>query len=354
MTTHASATEIGHVTPLNDTTREVAGGRQSHARCSHDGPVTLAVGDALMTPPKNVAPTVPTFGPERSATEFAVMPRGVDPAGTGAAADVEPSVGNRAEGVARAASLDDTQDKPIPENAEPWGESYLTNEDALCVLAMRNSGVEPLYTRRAYRVAKRVFDVCATGAAIVVLAIPSAVLCAVICVKSPGASPIYSQWRIGRVSREGSFRAFKMLKFRSMVPDADKMLAELQAKNEASGPMFKIREDPRVIPGVGTFIRKHSIDELPQLLNVFVGDMSLIGPRPGLPREVALYDERAIKRLQVKPGCGGPWQVSGRSDLGFEEMVTLDLAYIENRSIKQDIRFVFKTIGAMLSGEGAA
>lgn len=231
---------------------------------------------------------------------------------------------------------------------------YLTNEEALRILMARNSGVEPLYARRGYRTVKRVFDICAAGAAIAVLAIPSAVLCVVICIKSPGASPIYSQWRIGRVNSDGSFHAFKIYKFRSMVPNADQMLAELQAQNEASGPMFKILDDPRIIPSVGNFIRKHSIDELPQLVNVFLGDMSLIGPRPGLPREVALYDERAMKRLQVKPGCGGPWQVMGRSNLGFEEMVGLDLNYIQNRSLRQDFRLIFGTIKTMLSGEGAA
>lgn len=355
MAIHASSAESGRVTLLNEMTREIAGGRQSHARCSDDGPVVLVAGDVLMTPPENGATMAPAFEPKQSITEFVEEPLVVEhPAGAGAGVGAGTSAGARARCAADVDLQSEAPEIPIPENAEPWGEAYLTNEEALRLLATRNSGVEPLYTRRGYRTAKRVFDVCATGAAIVVLAIPSAVLCAVICAKSPGASPIYTQWRIGRVNRDGSFQAFKMLKFRSMLPDADKMLAELQAKNEASGPMFKIREDPRVIPGVGTFIRKHSIDELPQLLNVFVGDMSLIGPRPGLPREVALYGERAIKRLQVKPGCGGPWQVSGRSDLGFDEMVTLDLAYIENRSIKQDIRFVFKTIGAMLSGEGAA
>ena len=145
-----------------------------------------------------------------------------------------------------------------------------------------------------------------------------------------------------------------MYKFRSMVPNADQMLKELQAQNEATGPMFKMSHDPRIIPGVGNFIRKHSIDELPQLLNVFLGDMSLIGPRPGLPREVALYDERAKKRLAVKPGCGGSWQVMGRSHLGFNEMVGLDLHYIQNRSLRQDFRLIFGTIRAMLSGDGAA
>lgn len=241
------------------------------------------------------------------------------------------------------------------EGAELWSSpAYLTNEEALRLLEGRDSGVRPETSRHVYRTVKRVFDICATGAAIAVLAIPSAVLCAAICIKSPGASPIYSQWRIGRVNRDGSFHAFKMYKFRSMVPNADQMLAELQSQNEASGPMFKIRRDPRVIPGVGTFIRKHSIDELPQLINVFKGDMSLIGPRPGLPREVALYDEHAMERLRVKPGCGGPWQAGGRSDLGFEDMVSLDLEYIDNRSIGQDVGLVFGTIKAMLTGDGAA
>ena len=248
----------------------------------------------------------------------------------------------------------DVPEIPVPSGTEPRGEAYLSNEEALLLLGGRDSGVRPETSRRVYRTVKRVFDICASGAAIAVLAIPSAVLCAAICIKSPGASPIYSQWRIGRVNRDGSFHAFKMYKFRSMVPNADQMLAELQAQNEASGPMFKILDDPRIIPGVGNFIRKHSIDELPQFVNVFMGDMSLIGPRPGLPREVALYDDRAMKRLQVKPGCGGFWQVMGRSYLGFDEMVMLDLNYIEHRSLKQDFRLIFGTIRAMLSGDGAA
>lgn len=306
-----------------------------------------------MTPPESGAAKAHAFEPKQGTTGFVAEPRSAErTAGVGAAVAYEPAAGAHAEGAAGAATRG--PEIPIPENAEPWGEPYLSNEEALRILATRNSGVEPLYTRHAYRTAKRVFDVCAAGTAIVVLAIPSAVLCAVICIKSPGASPIYSQWRIGRVNRDGSFRAFKMLKFRSMVPDADKMLAELQAKNEASGPMFKIREDPRVIPGVGAFIRKHSIDELPQLLNVFVGDMSLIGPRPGLPREVVLYDERAMRRLQVKPGCGGPWQCGGRSGVGFEAMVDMDLDYVEHRSVGQDLCLIFGTIAEMFSGDGAA
>ena len=154
--------------------------------------------------------------------------------------------------------------------------------------------------------------------------------------------------------RDGSYRLFRMWKFRSMVPDADERLEELRELNEADGPLFKIKDDPRVIPGVGSFIRKHSIDELPQFINVFKGDMSLIGPRPGLPREVALYDERAVRRLTVKPGCGGAWQVSGRSDVGFERMVELDLDYIDGRSVSQDFDLVLGTLRAMFDGKGAA
>lgn len=201
---------------------------------------------------------------------------------------------------------------------------------------------------------KRVFDVAASGVAIALLVIPSAVLCAAIVVKSPGASPIYSQKRVGRLNKDGSYRFFNMYKFRSMVPNAHAMLADLQEANEADGPMFKIKDDPRIIPGIGSFIRKHSIDELPQLVNVLKGDMSLVGPRPGLPKEVAVYDERATERLKVKPGCGGAWQVSGRSDVGFAEMVELDAEYIQRRSAAEDLRFIVGTIKAMFSGNGAA
>lgn len=244
---------------------------------------------------------------------------------------------------------------PVPSGAKPWDASgYLTDKEALRLLADRDSGVRPELSRRGYRFVKRAFDLVASGAAVALLLIPGAALCAVICAKSPGAGPLYSQWRIGRVRADGTYRPFRMWKFRSMVPNADEMLAGLQGSNEASGPMFKMRDDPRVIPGVGRFIRKHSIDELPQLVNVFKGDMSLIGPRPGLPREVALYDGRAVRRLTVKPGCGGAWQTSGRSDVGFERMVELDLDYIENRSVGQDLRLIFDTVRAMLSGKGAA
>ena len=225
--------------------------------------------------------------------------------------------------------------------------------EAVRLLAGRDSGMRPDLSRRGYRFVKRVFDVLVSGVALALLLVPGAVLCVVICAKSPGAGPLYSQVRVGRVCKDGSYRLFRMWKFRSMVPDADERLEELRELNEADGPLFKIKDDPRVIPGVGAFIRRHSIDELPQLLNVLAGQMSLIGPRPGLPREVAQYDGRAKRRLAVKPGCGGAWQVGGRSDSSFEAMVGLDLEYIENSSVMHDLGLVLRTLKSMVGGKGA-
>lgn len=229
----------------------------------------------------------------------------------------------------------------------------MSNARAAEILLTRNAGITPDLSRHAYRAVKRAFDLVASGAAIAVLLVPGLVLSAVICVKSPGAGPLYSQVRVGRLRKDGSYRTFRMWKFRSMVPDADEQLAGLRHLNEADGPLFKIKDDPRVIPGVGAFIRKHSIDELPQLLNVFQGDMSLVGPRPALPGEVLQYDERAKRRLTVKSGCGGAWQAGLRSDSTFEEMVTLDLEYIEKSGPLYDLGLIVSTLRAMLGGKGA-
>lgn len=233
-------------------------------------------------------------------------------------------------------------------------EGSLTSEDAAERLRDAYSGLRPDLSRRGYRFVKRAFDILASGAAIVVLLVPGLILSAVICAKSPGASPLYSQLRVGRLNADGTYRLFRMWKFRSMVPRADEMLEGLRDANEADGPLFKIKEDPRIIPGVGSFIRRHSIDELGQLLNVLKGDMSLIGPRPGLPSEVIQYDERAKRRLTVKLGCGGVWQVSGRSDVSYNQMVDFDLDYVDNRGIARDLSLVLGTVRAMFSGEGAA
>ena len=209
----------------------------------------------------------------------------------------------------------------------------------------------PAEGRLGYRFVKRVFDIAFSACAIAVLLVPSIVLCIAIRLESPGC-PIYSQKRVGRIGRSGEARTFDMYKFRSMHKDADERLSELQERNEADGPLFKIKDDPRVTR-IGKFIRKHSIDELPQFLNCLAGQLSCVGPRPPLPSEVAQYDARAMRRLSVKPGLTGYWQVRGRSDTGFEEMVDLDLKYIEERSFLVDIKVVAKTVAAMFNGKGA-
>jgi lipopolysaccharide/colanic/teichoic acid biosynthesis glycosyltransferase len=143
-----------------------------------------------------------------------------------------------------------------------------------------------------------------------------------------------------------------MYKFRSMRVGAEREKASLRGRNEASGPLFKIRDDPRVTR-TGRFLRRFSIDELPQLLNVLEGSMSLIGPRPPLPEEVREYSEKQLKRLRTIPGMTGVWQVSGRSQLGFEEMVKLDLYYVDNWSVWLDLAILMLTIPAALSRKGA-
>lgn len=214
------------------------------------------------------------------------------------------------------------------------------------------TGLEPELGRHGYRVAKRAFDILFSGVVIAVAAIPSAILCLAIRLESPG-NPIYSQIRMGRIEKDGTMHPFKMYKFRSMYQDADERLAELLDKNEVEGAMFKMKNDPRVTR-IGRFIRKHSIDEFPQFVNVFLGQMSLVGPRPPLPREIPEYSARDFKRLTVKPGLTGPWQVSGRSDLSFNEMVDLDLDYIGKRSFQYDVSLIVRTVKIVFTGEGAA
>ncbi|MEU7651603.1 sugar transferase [Micromonospora taraxaci] len=158
---------------------------------------------------------------------------------------------------------------------------------------------------------------------------------------------LFRQVRVGRGGQE-----FDVFKFRTMVVNADAMLAELTARNETDGLMFKMRQDPRVTR-VGRLLRKWSLDELPQLVNVLLGQMSLVGPRPPLPSEVARYDGDVARRLLVKPGMTGLWQVSGRSDLSWEDGIRLDLYYVENWSLAADLTILWKTFGAVLNGRGA-
>ena len=190
----------------------------------------------------------------------------------------------------------------------------------------------PAEGRLGYRFVKRAFDIAFSLCAIAVLLVPSIVLCIAIRVESPGC-PIYSQKRVGRIGRGGEVRAFDMYKFRSMHKDADERLSEPQELNEAHGPLFKTKDDPRVTR-IGKFIRKHSIDELPQFLNCLMGQLSCVGPRPPLPSEVAQYDERAMRRLSVKPGLTGYWQVRGRSDTTFDDMVAMDLWWFNIEPIR--------------------
>lgn len=206
--------------------------------------------------------------------------------------------------------------------------------------------------RIGYRFVKRAFDIAFSACVIAVAIVPSAVLCAAIAIESPGC-PLYRQRRVGRIGADGRPREFTMWKFRSMCKDADKMKDALLAENEVEGPMFKMRDDPRVTR-IGRFIRRHSIDEFPQFLNVLLGDMSVVGPRPPLPREVAQYDEWAMQRLAVKPGLTGPWQVGGRSDVDFDDMVRLDLGYIARRSVAMDLKIILQTIAVVFTGKGAA
>lgn len=207
-------------------------------------------------------------------------------------------------------------------------------------------------SRMGYRFIKRAFDICFSGCVLVVIAIPSILLAVLIRLESEG-NPFYGQTRVGRTHRDGSISTFRMWKFRSMYKDADLRLEELLEQNEVNGAMFKIKNDPRVTK-IGRFIRKHSIDEFPQFLNVFLGDMSVVGPRPPLPREVDMYTEYDLQRLAVKPGLTGPWQVGERNNVGFQEMVELDLRYIATRSVWNDLKLIVLTVVTVFKGEGAS
>lgn len=200
----------------------------------------------------------------------------------------------------------------------------------------------------AKRFGKRAFDVVVSGLLLVLLS--PFMLATAIAIKADSPGPvIYRQSRVGRGGRE-----FGMLKFRSMVEEADDQLASLlDLQGKSDRPLFKVVDDPRITK-VGRFLRKHSIDELPQLWNVFIGDMSLVGPRPQRPAEVALYDEAARRRMLVKPGMSGLWQVSGRSQLEWEDALRLDLYYVENWSFMQDVIILFRTVRAVVApGETA-
>ncbi|WP_309089159.1 sugar transferase [Domibacillus sp.] len=200
---------------------------------------------------------------------------------------------------------------------------------------------------KTYIVMKRVMDVTGAGLGILFLSLVFLFIALLIKLEDPKGSIFFKQKRVGKGGRE-----FYMYKFRSMVFNAEELLESLLSKNEVSGAMFKMKNDPR-ITRVGRFIRKTSLDELPQLWNVLKGDMSLVGPRPPLPREVAQYTDYDKQRLTVIPGCTGLWQVSGRNSLGFEEMVELDLIYIQKNSVLEDIKIILKTVRIVFFPKGS-
>ncbi|MEU7811092.1 sugar transferase [Pseudonocardia sp. NPDC049154] len=187
----------------------------------------------------------------------------------------------------------------------------------------------------------------AVVALVIVLLVLPVLLAVAVTVKLDGGPVFFRQTRVGQDGRQ-----FRMVKFRTMVVDAEVRLAALRSANEAAGPLFKIARDPR-ITRTGAVLRKYSVDELPQLFNVIGGTMALVGPRPALQREVDLYCATARRRLMVKPGMTGLWQVSGRSDLSWDESISLDARYVDTWSPALDLKILVRTVGTVVRGDGA-
>ena len=205
---------------------------------------------------------------------------------------------------------------------------------------------DKIKSRFIYHSVKRVFDFLAATCGIIILSTLMFIIA--ILIKFEDHGPIfYKQKRIGQ-----NGKAFEMYKFRSMFVNADQMLAELKEQNDVEGPMFKIKDDPRITK-IGHFIRKHSLDELPQLLNVIKGEMSLVGPRPPLPSEVVEYSDYDKQRLYVMPGCTGLWQATERNEVGFNEMVQLDIQYIQRASFLFDLWIILKTVEIIIKPNGS-
>ena len=193
---------------------------------------------------------------------------------------------------------------------------------------------------------KRILDILLIIVALPVLVLVFATIAFAVRATSSGPA-FFIQKRIGR---DGA--PFGMIKFRSMYVDAEARRAEVIGSSDRAGLCFKSKDDPRITP-FGKFLRRSSLDELPQLINVLIGQMSLVGPRPALPQEVAAYPAFAMERLSVLPGITGAWQVAGRADLGFDEMVALDVSYVRNANLSSDLRILAQTFGAVASGRGA-
>ena len=199
-----------------------------------------------------------------------------------------------------------------------------------------------------YLILKRFIDIVGAIVGIIVLSPILIIVAILIKIEDSKGSIFFSQKRVGQNGKE-----FKMYKFRSMVHNAEELKENLLKQNERSGPMFKMKNDPRVTK-VGKFIRKTSLDELPQLINVLKGEMSLVGPRPSLPKEVEQFKPWMLKRLSVKPGLTCYWQVYGRNNIGFEDWMNLDIKYVEERSLISDIKLIFKTVFVLLGDKSAS
>ena len=199
-----------------------------------------------------------------------------------------------------------------------------------------------------YPVTKRLIDIVGSLCGIILLSPLFLIVAILIKLEDPKGKVFFAQERNGRYPK-----TFKMYKFRSMVHNAEDLLKDLMDRNEQTGPVFKINDDPRITK-VGKFIRKTSIDELPQLFNVLKGDMSLVGPRPPIPHEVDQYNSYQMQRLAVKPGLTCIWQVSGRNKIGFDEWVEMDIEYIKTRNLWLDIKLIFKTVGVLFGDDNAS
>lgn len=204
------------------------------------------------------------------------------------------------------------------------------------------------YVSKMYLFLKRLIDIIGSSIGILIL-FPIFIFIAIaIKLEDPKGSIFFGQERNGK-----NPTIFKMYKFRSMVYNAEELLEELKQQNEMTGPAFKMKDDPRITK-IGKFIRKTSLDELPQLFNILKGDMSFVGPRPPIPREVAEYNKYQLQRLSVKPGLTCYWQVSGRNNIDFEEWIELDLKYIKERNIILDIKLILMTLPALLGDKNAS
>ncbi|WP_164813966.1 sugar transferase [Clostridium perfringens] len=198
-----------------------------------------------------------------------------------------------------------------------------------------------------YLFLKRVIDILGSGFGLIILSPLFLIVAIAIKVEDSDGNVLFSQKRVGQYGKE-----FNMYKFRSMVSNAEELKAKLMEKNEMSGPMFKMKHDPRITK-VGKFIRKTSIDELPQLINILKGEMSLVGPRPSLPKEVAKFEPWMLERLEVKPVLTCYWQVMGRNDIDFEDWMKLDIKYVHDRNSWIDIKLIFKTFFVLFGDKNA-